>query len=155
VKVILFGRSGMVGQGVLRECLLDPAVEHVHEKLEELVHEDVYDFSGVEARLSGYNARLFCLGVAPLRLPFNAAYMFRPGFIQPPHGVTSRTPMYRVLYAAFRPLVPVLRALFPGHVATTEQVGRAMLRAAKYGAPKAILEAPDIIALAAEGPAPH
>jgi uncharacterized protein YbjT (DUF2867 family) len=207
MKVILFGATGMVGQGVLRECLLDREVERVltvvrratgqrHSKLVELVHGNFFDFSAIEPQLSGYDACLFCLGVssagmsedayrrvtyditleaantlvrrnaamtfiyvsgagtdsseqgrtmwarvkgqtedALLRLRFNAAYMFRPGFIQPLHGISSRTRAYRVL--------------------TTEQVGRAMLRAAKQGAPKAVLEAPDIIALAAEAPAKH
>ena len=227
MKVILFGATGMVGQGVLRECLLDPAVERVltlvrratrqrHEKVEELVHENFFDFSPVEGRLSGYDACFFCLGVSSagmteeayrrvtyditlaaartvargnsdltfiyvsgagtdssergrtmwarvkgktentfLAMPFNAAYMFRPGFIQPQHGITSRTRAYRVLYAVFAPLFPVLKALFPRHVATTEQVGRAMLRAAQQGAPKSVLESHDIIALAADAPAKH
>jgi uncharacterized protein YbjT (DUF2867 family) len=227
MKVVLFGASGMVGQGALRECLLDRDVERVltivrrntgqrHEKLVELVHENFFDFSPIETQLAGYDACLFCLGVssagmterdyqrvtyditlaaatalarrnarltfiyvsgagtdssergrtmwarvkgktenALLALPFKAAYMFRPGFIQPQHGITSRTRTYRVLYAVFGPLFPVLRALFPRHVTTTEQVGRAMLQAAKQGAPKAVLESYDIIALAAEAPAKH
>jgi len=226
MKVILFGASGMVGQGVLRECLLDPAVERVltvvrratgqrHAKVVEQVHDNFVDFSAIERQLSGYDACFFCLGVssagmsedayrrvthditlaaantlvrrnaaamtfifvsgagtdsseqgrtmwarvkgqtenALLRLRFNAAYMFRPGFIQPQHGITSRTRAYRVLYALFAPLFPVLQALFPAHVMTTEQLGRAMLRAAKLGAPRPVLEASDIIALAAAAPA--
>jgi hypothetical protein len=55
----------------------------------------------------------------------------------------------------FAPLFPVLRALFPRHVTTTRQLGRAMLRAARQGAPKAVLQAPDIIALARDTPAKH
>jgi uncharacterized protein YbjT (DUF2867 family) len=73
--VILFGGSGMVGQGVLRECLRDPAVEAVLSvgrsstgrsapKLEELVRPDVADLSGVEDRLRGFDACFFCLGVS-------------------------------------------------------------------------------------------
>ena len=58
-----------------------------------------------------------------------------------------------MLYAMLAPLVPVLKALFPRHVSTTEQIGRAMLRVAKQGGPKSVLESPDIIALAAESPA--
>src|SRR5260221_10081094 len=71
MKVILFGSSGMVGQGVLRECLRDPDVTEViavvrsatgqqHAKLRELVHQDFNDFSGVE--LDG-DACFWCLGV--------------------------------------------------------------------------------------------
>lgn len=227
MKVVLFGATGMVGQGVLRECLLDPDVTRVltvgrratglrHAKLEDLVHENLFDFSPVEARLSGFDACFFCLGVtsagmteeaytrvthditlaaakvlvrsnpamtfvfvsgagtdssalgramwarvkgktenALLAMPFKAAYMFRPGFIQPQHGITSRTKAYRVFYAVFGPLFPVLKALFPKYITTTEEIGRAMLQAAKHGASKAVLESPDIIALARETPAKH
>src|SRR4051812_18387139 len=75
MKVILFGATGMVGQGVLRECLLAPDVERVltvgrratgqsHEKLQELVHKDLLDFSSVEEALTGYDACFFCLGIS-------------------------------------------------------------------------------------------
>src|SRR5437660_352243 len=73
---------------------------------------------------------------AILAMPFKAAYVFRPAFVRPLHGITSRTRLYRILYAAMRPLVPLVMALFPKYVATTEQVGRAMLKAAREGAPK-------------------
>ena len=74
MKVILFGASGMVGQGVLRECLLDPGVKRVlsvvrrptgqqDPKLEELVRQDFLDYSPIEAQLSGYDACFFCLGI--------------------------------------------------------------------------------------------
>jgi uncharacterized protein YbjT (DUF2867 family) len=216
MKVILFGATGMVGQGALRECLLDPDVQGVlavgrsatgqlHEKLREIVHADLLDLSPIEDKLSGHDACFFCLGVssagmtedaysrvtydiamavaqtlvrrnpgmtfifvsgagadstergrtmwarvkgktenALLRLPFKAAYMFRPAFIQPLHGITSKTRMYRMLYAVFRPLTPLLKVLLPNHVTTSEQVGRAMLKVAKQGAPKAVLESEDI-----------
>ena len=75
MKVILFGATGMVGQGVLRECLLDPGVETVlaigrretgqqDKKLRELVHKDFSDYSAIEDKLSGYDACFFCLGVS-------------------------------------------------------------------------------------------
>jgi len=82
---------------------------------------------------------------------FKAAYMFRPGIIQPLHGIASRTRAYRFFYVVLSPLVLVLRVFFPKSITTTERVGRAMLIAAKRGAPKAILENPDINALAASG----
>jgi uncharacterized protein YbjT (DUF2867 family) len=74
VKVILFGATGMVGQGVLRECLLDPTVQHVlsivrsstgqqHSKLTELIHRDFFDYSAVESQLTGYDICFYCLGV--------------------------------------------------------------------------------------------
>jgi uncharacterized protein YbjT (DUF2867 family) len=75
MKVIIFGATGMVGQGVLRECLLDGQVERVllvgrssigvhHGKLQEIVHRDFFDFSSIEESLSGYDACFFCLGVS-------------------------------------------------------------------------------------------
>ena len=86
---------------------------------------------------------------AVLALPFKAAYAFRPAFIQPLHGITSRTTAYRVFYWLLRPLLPVLKSLFPKYVTTTEQLGQAMLVAAKRGAPKRVLENSDIVALMA------
>jgi uncharacterized protein YbjT (DUF2867 family) len=85
---------------------------------------------------------------ALLELPIDA-YMFRPGYIQPLHGVTSRTRLYAALYVVAKPLYPVLRRLFPKVVTTSELLARAMLRAARTGAPKRVLETPDIHALAA------
>src|SRR4030095_4037271 len=67
---------------------------------------------------------------ALLRLPFEAAYMFRPGYIQPLHGITSKTGLSRAAYAVMGPLYPVWRTLLPGYVITTEDVGRAMLQVA-------------------------
>jgi uncharacterized protein YbjT (DUF2867 family) len=75
VRVLLFGATGMVGQGVLRECLLDPSVTavlsvsraplgQVHPKLEEAVRPDVTDLANLEGRLPGYDACFFCLGVS-------------------------------------------------------------------------------------------
>jgi len=87
---------------------------------------------------------------ALLKLPFSAKYMFRPAFVQPMHGIVSRTRLYRILYAVVGPLFPLWRFLFPGFVTTTEKVGRAMLRVAKQGAPRAVLENADINALAGE-----
>jgi uncharacterized protein YbjT (DUF2867 family) len=85
---------------------------------------------------------------ALLALPLRAAYMFRPGFIQPLHGVKSRTPLYSAAYSVLGPLYPVLHALFPKFVTDSERVARAMLIACKRGAPKQVLESPDIDALA-------
>ena len=84
---------------------------------------------------------------AVLRMPFEASYVFRPAFIQPRHGITSRTRLYRVLYRVLAPLVPVVRALFPRYVTTTERMGRAMLAVARHGAPKRVLENHDINAV--------
>ena len=75
MKVLLFGATGMVGQGVLRECLLDPDVERVlsigrsstgtaHPKLREIAHKDLFDYREIESELHGYDACFFCLGVS-------------------------------------------------------------------------------------------
>jgi uncharacterized protein YbjT (DUF2867 family) len=216
MKVILFGATGMVGQGVLRECLLDAGVESVlvigrrqtgkqDQKLRELVHKDFTDYSAIEGQLSGYDACFFCLGVSAmgmsekdytavtygftmaaartlaklnpamtfvyvsgmgtdstehgrlmwarvkgrlenelLKLPFKAAFMFRPGFIQPMHGEYSSTWMTRTFNRISGPIFPVLRALFPKYVTTTEQVGRAMVKVTRQGAAKRVLENQDL-----------
>ncbi|HSS43936.1 MAG TPA: epimerase, partial [Thermoanaerobaculia bacterium] len=81
---------------------------------------------------------------ALLRLPFKAAYMFRPAYIQPLHGITSRSKWTRALYGVAGPLYPVLKRLFPNYVTTTEQLARAMIRVAKYGASKRVLERRDL-----------
>jgi uncharacterized protein YbjT (DUF2867 family) len=219
MKVILFGATGMVGQGVLRECLLDPDVEVVlsigrtstgrtHEKLGEIVRKDMFNYADIETELRGYDACFFCLGVssvgmkepdyrrltydltlaaaeplarlnpqmtfiyvsgtgtdstekgrsmwarvkgatenALLRL-FPAAYMFRPGLIEPMHGEAPKKRAYRLMYAVLSPLVPLLTRIFPNQVTTTERMGRAMLEVAKHGAPKKLLESRDINDLA-------
>jgi len=174
MNVLLFGATGMVGQGVLRECLLDRGVESVtaigrsttgvsHPKLREIVHADLINYEPVESQLSGFDACFFCLGIssaglneelysrityditlraaetiarlnpnltfayvsgqgtdssehgrimwarvkgrtenALLRLPFKAAFMFRPGIIVPRFGARSRTALYRIPYMLTR-----------------------------------------------------
>ena len=75
IRAIITGTTGMVGEGVLHECLLHPEVEAVliinrkpsglsHPKLTEIIHADFYDLSAIENRLAGYNACFFCLGVS-------------------------------------------------------------------------------------------
>lgn len=75
MKVIIFGATGMVGQGVLLECLDHPEVSAVlavgrsscgidHPKLRELLHQDFFDYSPIESELTGYDACFFCLGVS-------------------------------------------------------------------------------------------
>jgi uncharacterized protein YbjT (DUF2867 family) len=219
VKVILFGATGMVGQGVLRECLLDPSVESVlavgrsptgqkHAKLREIVHDNFTDFSAIESELTGYDACFFCLGVSSvgmdearyrhltyditmaaattlaklnpgmvftyvtgrgtdstergslmwarvkgktendlLKLPFKAAYMFRPGGIQPLHGIRSKTAWYQAVYVIAAPLLTLLNRIAPKYVTTTEQLGRAMIKVARDGYPKQVLESEDINAV--------
>jgi uncharacterized protein YbjT (DUF2867 family) len=212
MRVILFGATGMVGQGVLRECLLDEGVESVlcigrattgqtHPRLREVVHKNLADLTPLAPQLVGHDACFFCLGVSSagmneadythvtfdltlgaarvlakecpgmtfiyvsgagtdssergrsmwarvkgrtenelLKLPFKAAYMFRPAAIQPLHGITSKTRLYRALYTMAVPIFPLVKAVAPKLVTTTELVGRAMLQVARHGAEQRILE---------------
>lgn len=221
MKVIVFGATGMVGQGVLRESLLASDVEQVltvgrsatgqqHPKLRELVHKDTANFSAVERDLTGFDACFFCLGIssagmkedaytrvtydiavaaatvlaranpkmtfvyvsgegtdsteqgrsmwarvkgktenALLKLPFKAAYMFRPAMIQPTHGTVSKTTLYRLFYAVSTPVFPLLKAAFPKYVTTNDRVGQAMLEVARKGFSKPIVTNADINVIAA------
>lgn len=75
IKAIITGATGMVGEGVLHECLLHPDVEFVlvinrkpcgvkNNKLKEIIHKDFFDLSEIENQLTGYNACCFCAGVS-------------------------------------------------------------------------------------------
>jgi uncharacterized protein YbjT (DUF2867 family) len=216
MKVILFGATGMVGQGALRECLLDPGVERVlaigrsptgqrHAKLREIYHDNFLDYSAIEAELAGYDACLFCLGISSvgideeryrqitydftlaaartlsklnpamtfiyvtgrgtdsteqgrltwarikgktendlLKLPFKAAYMFRPGAIQPLHGIKSKTAWVQAIYVVAAPLFGLLKRVAPKYITTTERIGLAMIKVARDGYPSPVLESDDI-----------
>ena len=75
IKTIITGATGMVGEGVLLECLNHPDVEQVlvinrkpggvsHPKLKEIIHTDFFNLTPIEAQLAGYDACFFCLGVS-------------------------------------------------------------------------------------------
>lgn len=216
MKVILFGATGMVGQGVLRECLRDDGVGGVltvgrrstgrtNPKLRELVRKDLFDFGVAGAELQGYDACFFCLGVSSAgmsetdytRLTFDltvgwaqtlarvnpaltfvyvsgagtggkamwaqvkkrtedallalfpSSYMVRLSALRAMHGEVSKTRWTRIGYAVLRPLLPLVRAIAPEAVISTEELGRAMIRAARQGAPKRVLEPRDLRALGA------
>ncbi len=211
--MIVFGATGMVGQGVLRECLLAPDVTEVlvvtrsktgvqHPRLREVVVEDVADLSPMAGELSGWDACFYCLGVSSVGmdeaaytrvsydLPMAAAralapanpdltfvyvsgegtdpesrlmwsrvkartereimelfpngFAFRPGFIQPTHGVRSKTRWYDIAYTVTAPLVPALRRIAPRYITSTDEIGRAMLRAARGGYAKRIVTTADM-----------
>jgi uncharacterized protein YbjT (DUF2867 family) len=216
MKVILFGATGMVGQGVLRECLRDADVESVlavgrsptgvrNAKLRDILHDNFLDYSAIEPQLAGYDACFFCLGVSSvgmseeryrhltyditlaaattlsrlnpamvfiyvtgrgtdsteqgrlmwarvkgktendlLKLPLKAAYMFRPAGIQPLHGIRSKTAWVQAIYVVAAPLLTLLNRVAPKYMTTTEQVGRAMIKIARDGYPKQVLESEDI-----------
>jgi hypothetical protein len=80
---------------------------------------------------------------------FPNAYMFRLAMLRPMNSEVSKTRWTRIAYALFRPLLPLVRLLAPGSVITTEELGRAMIRAARDGAPKRVLENRDLITLGA------
>ncbi|HMJ26552.1 MAG TPA: hypothetical protein VK475_12010 [Pyrinomonadaceae bacterium] len=216
MKVILFGATGMVGQGVLRECLRDVGVESVlaigrsstgltHPKLRELILKDLFDFSAAGTDLQGSDACFFCLGVSvagmnepdytrvtfdltigwaqvlakinpamtfvyvsgagtggkamwaqvkqrtedALLALFPSAYMVRLAALRAMNGEVSKTRWTRISYAVFRPLLPLLSAIAPGAVISTEELGRAMIRVARQGAANRILENRDLRALGA------
>jgi uncharacterized protein YbjT (DUF2867 family) len=222
MRVAIFGATGMIGKGVLLECLDDPRVEHVllvtrnrvditHQKIRELLRQDFFRFDDVEPAFADLDACFFCLGVssvgmsaadyhhltydltlaaanalaaaagkrltfcyvsgegtdstergrvawarvkgktenAVLRLPFKAAYMFRPGYIQPLRGIRSRTRWYQAAYDVLGWMYPALRRLLPGNVTTTVNIGRAMIQVAVTGYPTAIIGSADINRLAA------
>jgi uncharacterized protein YbjT (DUF2867 family) len=224
MNILIFGATGMVGQAVLRECLLDPGVIRVVAlgrspargtpmgglpeagKLEDLHHADMFDYSAVEGRLTGFDACFFCLGVssagmseaaytrvtyeltlaaattlarlnpqmlftyvsgrstdstesgpvmwarvkgrtenALLKLPFRAAYMFRPGVIEPLDGIRPKSKVYRLAYFLLMPYLSLVKFLWPqAALTTTRQVGRAMLAVARRPVSKQILEVADI-----------
>lgn len=77
IKAIIFGATGMVGEGVLHEALKDSAIESIlvvgrrtydvtHPKLREVLHADFFDYSRIEGQLRGYDACFFCLGVTSI-----------------------------------------------------------------------------------------
>jgi uncharacterized protein YbjT (DUF2867 family) len=212
MKVILFGATGMVGQGILRECLLDARVTTVltigrnatgqlHAKLREITLPDLFDLAPIADRLAGYDVCFFSLGVSSvgmteeqythttydltlsiahtlldlnpaliffyisgagtdstekgrsmwarvkgrtendlLRMPFKAAYMLRPGFIAPLHGIQSKTALYRMLYKIAAPIVPLLQRTFPRYVTSTEELARSMIRLAAGHSPSRVIE---------------
>ncbi|MBA4853299.1 NAD-dependent epimerase/dehydratase family protein [Emticicia sp. BO119] len=85
VRAIVTGATGMVGEGVLHECLLHDNVEEVliinrkpsgiqHPKLKEIIHKDFQDFSSIEKQLKGYNACFFCLGVSSVGMKEDEYY---------------------------------------------------------------------------------
>jgi uncharacterized protein YbjT (DUF2867 family) len=220
MRILLMGATGMVGQGVLRECLRAQDVEFVQTvgrsptgqldpRLTEIVHPDMQDLRSIESSLQGFDACFFCLGVSSFgmkeaeytrltydltlsgartlarlnpqmsfvyvsgsgtdsteqgrsmwarvkgktenalkALPFRAVYLFRPGVIEPLHGIQSKTRMYRLLYPLLRPVMALMHALAPNQIVTTEEVGRAMLSLARRNdSTRAVLEPADIAAI--------
>lgn len=212
MKIVVFGASGMVGRGALRECLLDPGVDSVvtvgrsalaasDPKHQHVVHADFGDLSPVASSLADADACFYCMGVTSAGLSegeympvthdyaLEAArvvggtyvyvsgeganaesgtmwarvkgrtenellaldrplFVVRPGFIQPRHGITSRTRIYRYLYSWSSWLFPVLRKVAPNYVTSTEHLGRAMVALAKGARAGRVLRSDEINRLA-------
>ncbi|HEX7305274.1 epimerase [Lentzea sp.] len=191
MKIVVFGASGMVGQGALRECLLDPAVTSIvtvgrsplqtsDPKWRHVVHADFGDLSPIADELADADACFYCVGVTSAGLSEaeytpvthdyaleaarvvggtyvyvsgqganaesktmwarvkgrtenellaleRAVFVVRPGFIQPRHGIQSRTRIYRYVYSWSAWLYPVLARVAPKSVTSTDQLGRAMV----------------------------
>jgi hypothetical protein len=85
-------------------------------------------------------------------MPFKDVYVFRPGLIEPLHGIRSRTAIYNYLYPLLYPFMLIAKLVAPGSVTDTERVGRAMLGVAKKGFPKRVLGNADINAAASLEP---
>jgi uncharacterized protein YbjT (DUF2867 family) len=218
IKTIVTGTTGMVGEGVLIECLSHPDVEEIlvinrkpggvsHPKLRELIHGDFFDLAPIEGQLAGFDACFFCLGVSSVGMSneeyrhitydltlnmarllarlnpettfcyvtgagtdsseqgrvawarvkgatenalarlFKRAYMFRPGFMKATPGQRN----VKSYYKFFAWLYPIGRALYPAGFCTLQEVGRAMINAAREGYPTRILEVADIVKLARLG----
>ena len=81
---------------------------------------------------------------------FPAAYMIRLGALRPMHGERSKAP-WAFLLTVFTPLWPVLQWLFPSSVITTEELGRAMIRIVRRGAPQRVVESHELVALGRSG----
>jgi hypothetical protein len=81
-------------------------------------------------------------------VPFKAAYMFRPRFIQPQNGIRPQEKWIQVVYAAVSPLYPALKAVAGNYVTTTGVIGRAMIVAATRGPGESVIESAALNALA-------
>ncbi|SDX38347.1 NAD(P)H-binding protein [Paenibacillus sp. CF384] len=85
-----------------------------------------------------------------LKLPFKAAYMFRPGGIIPRHGVRSKTKLYQAIYILMRPFYPLLERGFKSAMTSSDKVGRAMIVVSQRGYATPFIESDDINRIASQ-----
>lgn len=212
-RVIITGASGMVGKGVLLECIDDHRIEEIliinrrsihfsHSKVKELLLPDFSMLAEVEAQLMNYDACFYCMGISAagmseekythitysitkefvdilyhlnpkmvfnyvsgegtdssekgrmmwarvkgstenivLNKGFKDAYAFRPGFIIPEKGVTSKTKLYQTFYTILKPVFPLLKKM--KSVTTTTIVGKAMIQTVFFPSHKKVLRNKD------------
>ena len=141
MKVLIFGATGMVGQGVLRECLAAPDVESVvaigrsatgidNPKLKEVAHKDMSSYEGLDDQLTGFDACFFCLGVS-------SAGMSEPDY----HRVT-----YDLTLAAAKTLSrlnPEMAFIYVSGMSTdSSEMGRVMWARVKGKTENALLRLP-------------
>jgi uncharacterized protein YbjT (DUF2867 family) len=216
IKVIITGATGMVGEGVLFECLQNAKVSEVlivnrrhydiqHPKLKELIVPDFFQLEKFTANIQGYDACFFCAGISSvgmkedkythitydttlafakaflainnnssftfvsgshtdssekgrimwarvkgktendlMKLPFKAAYNFRPGAMSPFDGQKNWKAVYKFI-------VKAIKLFAPKSIISMQELGRAMINAVTIGYAKNILEIADIKALAKQG----
>ena len=219
-NVLITGSTGMVGKGVLLECLDHDMIKEVrlinrrstdikNPKIKEFVHADFSDFSGLQMPLSDIDACFYCLGVSSVgqsepdytkitydiamdiagmlsaanpdaifcfvsgagtdpqgramwarvkgkteqdiqKLPFKKVVCFRPGFIQPLRGIRSATSWYNTLYAVLKPVIFLVKAIFPRAATNTTNLGLAMIACLTHNQHPTYLENQDINRLAAK-----
>lgn len=214
MNVIITGASGMVGKGVLLECLDSPQIQQVltinrstigltHPKLKEVLLADFSKVNQIADHLKGYDACFFCMGISSIGMNeaayssitfdtakafadtlkplnpnlvfnyvsgtgtdssekgtimwarikgktenyilnsgFKDAYAFRPGFIIPEKGITSRTGWYNTAYVIMRPFFGLLKA--SKHITTTTKLGKAMINSLSHSSTLKHLENKDI-----------
>lgn len=219
MRALVFGGTGMIGQGLVRELIRDTGVTKIilvgrapaavtDPKIEQHTVKDLTDLSPIRTALTGIDACFWALGVTSLGLDeaayrritydytvacakqliawnpsmafifvsgastdstekgsvmwarvkgaaenailgmgFTRAHAVRPAFILPVAGIKSRTPMYHVFYTIATPLYPAMKLLMPNLSTTTEQLGRAMIKLAREGHAKKVLEQRDMNAL--------
>lgn len=101
INAVIFGATGMIGQGVLIECLEHPAVKSIlvigrrscgkqNPKLKEIIHSDFLDYASIEQELSGYNTCFYCLGVSSSGMSPEAYYTITHDYTVAAAEVLSR-----------------------------------------------------------------
>lgn len=170
MKVVVFGATGMVRQGVVRECLKDPRVARVFTvgrtatgqsdpKVRDIVPPDLFDAASYADAIAECDACFFCLGVSSAGMSEGDYRRITCDLtIAIARALVERNPKMTFVFVSgqgtdgtgrSRWMWARVKGEAPNHVTSTEQVGRAMLAVADHGAPLRVLETPDINRVAA------